>query len=50
VVFEAIRQAAAMALAAAQLQLGEAVNVQVVEQGFLPRSDDNEIDHLIESL
>ena len=39
-----------MALAAAQLQLGKAVNVRVVEQGFPPGSNDNEIDDLIESL
>ena len=48
--YEAIRQAAAMAVATAQLQFGEAVIVRVVEQGFPPRSDDNEIDDLIESL
>ena len=48
--FEAIRQAAATALAVAQLQFGEAVNVRVVEQGFPPGSDDNEIYDLIESL
>ena len=39
-----------MALATAQLQFGEAVNIRVVEQGFLPGSDNNEIDDLIESL
>jgi len=33
-VSEVIHQAAAMALAAAQLHFGEAVNVRVVEQGF----------------
>ena len=49
-VTEAVRQGGAIALAAAQLQLGEVVNVRVVEQGFPPRSDDNEIDDLIESL
>ena len=49
-VSEAICQVAAMALGAAQLQFSEAVNVRVVEKGFLPGSDDNEIDDLIESL
>jgi hypothetical protein len=49
-VSEAIRQAAATALAAAHLQFGEAVNVRVVEQGFPPGSDNNEINDLIESL
>ena len=47
---KAIRQAAAMALAAAQLQFGEAVNVRVVEQGFPPGLDDKEIADLIKSL
>jgi hypothetical protein len=37
-------------LAAAQLQFGKAVNVWVVEKGFAPGSDHNEIDDLIESL
>ena len=50
VLSEAVHQAATMALAAAQLQFGEAVNVRVVEQGFPPGSDDNENDDLIESL
>ena len=50
VVSEAIRQAATTALAAAQLQFGEVVNVWVVEQGFPLGSDGNEIDDLIESL
>ena len=49
-VSKAIHQAAAIALAAAQLQFGEAVNVWVVEQGFPPGSKDNEIDDPIESL
>ena len=49
-VFKAVHQVAAMSLAAAELQFGETVNVRVVEQGFPPRSDDNEIDDLIESL
>ena len=49
-VSEAVRQVAATAPAAAQLQFGKAVNVQVVEQGFLPGSDNNEIDDLIERL
>ena len=47
---ESIREAATTALVATQLQFGEAVNVQVVEQGFPPGSDDNEINDLIESL
>jgi deferrochelatase/peroxidase EfeB len=50
VVFKVVHQAAATALAAAQLQFGEAMNVRVVEQGFLLGSDDNEIDDLIKSL
>ena len=45
-----IQEVLPQALAAAQLQFGEAMNVQVVEQGFPPGSDDNEIDDLIESL
>ena len=49
VVSEAICQAAATTLAAAQLQLGEAVNVQVVEQGFPPGSKDVDIADLVES-
>ena len=47
---EAVHQAAAMALAATQLQFGKALNVRVVKQGFLPGLDDNEINDLIESL
>ena len=47
---EAVRQAAATALAAAQLHFGKAVNVWVVEQSFPPRSNDNKINDLIESL
>jgi hypothetical protein len=50
VVSEAVRQAATAALAAAQLQFGVAVNVWVVEQGFQPGLDNNEINDLIESL
>ena len=50
VVTEAIHQGAAKALATAQLQIGVAVNVRVVEQGFSARSDNNEIDDLIKSL
>ena len=38
-----------MALAAAQLQIGAAVNVRVAEQGFLPGSMDDDITDLIES-
>ena len=38
-----------MALATAQLQIGIAVNVQVVEQDFLPGSTDDDIADLIES-
>ena len=43
-------QGVAAVLAAAQIQIGIAVNIRVVEQGFSPGSDDNEIDDLIESL
>jgi hypothetical protein len=50
VVSEAVRQAVATALAAAQLQFAEGVNVRVVEHGFPSGSDDNEIDDLINSL
>ena len=50
VVTEAVRQGAAMALAAAQLQIKTVVNLGVTEQGFPPRSTDNEIADLIESL
>jgi hypothetical protein len=50
VVSEAVHQAATTGLAAAQHQFGEAVNVQVVVQGFSLGSDDNGIDDLIESL
>jgi CTP:molybdopterin cytidylyltransferase MocA len=49
VVTEAIRQGAATVLAAAQLQIGAAVNVWLVEQGFPPGSTDNNITDLIES-
>ena len=49
VVSKAIHQAAAMALATAQLQFGEAVNVRVVEQGFSLRSMDDDITNLIKS-
>jgi hypothetical protein len=47
VVSEAVRQVAAMVLATAQLKFGEAVNIRVVEQGFSPGLDNNEIDDLI---
>ena len=50
VVSKVTRKGVATALAVAQLQFGGAVNVRVVEQNFLPGSDDNEIDDLIESL
>jgi hypothetical protein len=50
VVSEVVRQAATAALATAQLQFGVVVNVRVVEQGFQPGLDDNEINDLIESL
>jgi hypothetical protein len=50
VVSKAVHQAATTVLAAAQLQFGKAVNVWVVEKGFAPGSDHNEIDDLIESL
>ena len=48
-VIKAIHQGAAMALAAAQLQISVAVNVWVVEQGFPPGSIDDETTDLIES-
>jgi hypothetical protein len=48
-VTEAISQGTTAALAAAQHQIGVAVNVQVVEQGFPPGSKDDDIDDLIES-
>ena len=38
-----------MALVAAQLQIGAAVNIQVVEQGFPPGSKDDDIADLVES-
>ena len=49
VVTEAVRQGATTTLATAQLQIGTAVNLEVVEQGFLPRSTDDDIAYLIES-
>jgi ribosomal protein S3 len=50
VVSKVIHQAATTALAAAQLQFGKAVNVWVVEKGFVLGSNHNEIDDLIENL
>jgi hypothetical protein len=48
-VTEAICQETTAALAATQHQIGVAVNVRVVEQGFLPGSKDDDIDDLIKS-
>ena len=48
-VTEVIRQGDAMVLAAAQLQIGIAVNLGVVEQGFSPCSTDDDIADLIKS-
>jgi hypothetical protein len=50
VVSKTIHQGAATTLATAQLQFGKAMNIQVAAEGFLPGSDNNEIDDLIESL
>ena len=47
---EAACQGAAMALAAAQIQIGVALNVQVAEQGFLLGSKDDDIVDLVKSL
>jgi len=49
VVTKAIHQGATTALATAQLQMGIAVNLGVVEQGFPPHSTDDDIANLIES-
>lgn len=49
VVTEAVCQGAATALAATQLQIGTAVNLGVVEQGFLPSSMDDDIADLMVS-
>ena len=46
---KAILQGAAMALAAAQLQIGAAVNIRVAEQGFSLGSTDDDITDLIKS-
>ena len=46
---EAIHQGAAAALAAAQLQIGAAVNVQVAAWGFPLESKDDDIVDLVES-
>ena len=48
-VTRAIRQGATTVLAAAQLQIGTVVNLRVPEQGFPPRSMDDDITDLIES-
>jgi hypothetical protein len=47
-VTKAICQGPAMALAVAQLQISTAVNLGVAEQGFLPRSMDDDIADLID--
>jgi hypothetical protein len=47
---EAIHQGATIALSAAQLQIGAAVNVQVAVQGFPLGSKDDDITNLVESL
>jgi hypothetical protein len=50
-VFEAICQGAATALAAAQLQFGVVVKVLVVQQAFLPRlGEEDDMDDLFMSL
>jgi hypothetical protein len=48
-VTEVVHQGAATALAATQLQIGTTVNLEVAEQGFPPRSSDDDITYLIES-
>ena len=48
-VTKAVRQGAATALAAAQLQIGAVVNVQVAEQGFPSKSKDDDIVDLVKS-
>ena len=48
-VTKAVRQGAAMALAAGQLQIGTAVNLGVAKQGFPPHSMDDDIADLIKS-
>jgi hypothetical protein len=49
VVTDVVRQGPAMALAAAQLQIGIVVNVRVAEQCFLPESKDDDIVDLVKS-
>jgi hypothetical protein len=49
VVTEAIHQGAATVLAAAQLQIGTAMNLGIVKQGFSPCSTDDDIADLIQS-
>ena len=46
-VTEAVRQGATAALAAAQLLIGTAVNIQVAEQDFLLESKDDDIIDLV---
>ena len=48
-VTEAINQGATVALAAAQLPIGAAVNIRVTEQGFPPKSKDDDIVDLVKS-
>ena len=48
-VTKAIHSGAATALATAQLQIDTTVNLRVAEQGFSPRSTNDDIAYLIES-